>query len=429
MKALLTFFLIVLFFPSWGQKSNTKNLSLIEEAKPEMVGMSLDRLLRIDAMLDEQLEGGRIPGVVVLVARNGKVVYHKAKGFADADKQIPLKTDHIFRLASQSKAITSTAVMMLWEEGKFRLDDPVSNYIPELKGLKVLTGFKYADTSYISRPSKSEITIRQLLTHTSGLGYGAIDSDERIRLIYEKAGAESPFKTDSETLGDFVKRLGQLPLHFDPGEKYLYSYGIDVSGYLVEVLSGMPLDVFLRERLFAPLGMKDTYFYLPQEKVGRLVRVQQKSGQGWEGVPDGNILNDYPVSGAKSFFGGGGGLVGTAMDYALFLQMLLNGGSLNGKQLLSPTTVKIMTANHTGSLYGGTDSYHGLAFSVLTAVGAEKGGRGSEGTFSWGGYFNTQYYVDPQEKVVGVILKQTLGNTGDETGWKFQQLVGAAIDD
>jgi CubicO group peptidase (beta-lactamase class C family) len=395
----------------------------------ESVGISPLRLARIDKMCEEEVANGNLPGMVALVARNGKIVLWKAYGMADTQTGKTMKRDDIFRIASQTKAITSTAVMMLWEEGKFRLDDPVSKYIPEFKNTQVLKTFRYADTSWTTEPAKSEITIRQLLTHTSGLGYGLIDGDERMKMIYQKAKVTELFTTEQVYIADIVKKLAKLPLHHNPGEKFTYSMSIDVLGYLVEVLSGMPFDKFLQTRLFDPLGMNDTRFYHPEEKAGRLVAIQQKVDGKWQRFPNTFYETEYPVKGAKTFFSGGAGLSSTAKDYATFLQMYLNGGELNGARILSRTTVDIIMSNHTAELFGAPDRYHGLAFGVTTATGHAKGGNGSEGTFEWGGYFNTQYFADPKEKVIGLIFKQTQGPVNDVTGWKFRQLVFQSIDD
>ena len=429
MKTWLTIGFCFILSAASAQQLRVKQVAVLEETAPANVGMSPERLQRIDVMIQEQIAKGAIPGAVALVAKNGKLVYLKSFGKVDASSDALLEKDHIFRLASQTKSITSTAVMMLWEEGMFRLDDPISKYIPAFKAMQVLEKFSLSDSSFTARPALGEITIRHLLTHTSGLGYGMIDPDERMRMIYTKGKAVNAFTTNDISIETFVNNLAKMPLHFDPGVKYQYSYGLDVLGYLVEVVSQMPFDQFLRQRLFDPLGMDDTWFYLPEDKASRLVKVQQKSSGVWQNLPDGNVLADYPVKGAQTFFAGGAGLVSTARDYALFLHMYLNGGEVNGQRFLSASTIEIVLDNHSADLYGGSGSYHGLAFSVLRPAGVAKGGEGSAGTFSWGGYFNTQYFVDPQENVIGILLKQTVGSSGDETGWKFQQLVGAAIDD
>ncbi|WP_257667816.1 serine hydrolase domain-containing protein [Parapedobacter tibetensis] len=429
MKTFLTLLFAVTACMLNAQTQSHKKSPPVLEASPSSVGISEDRLKWIDAMLEKSVADGEIPGAVALIARNGKIIYHKAFGIADVEKGRAQQRDDIFRIASQTKAITSTAVMMLWEEGKFQLDDPISKYIPEFKNPQVLQSFRYADTGFTARPANKEITIRHLLTHTSGIGYGVIDGDERMKLIYEKAGTTDLFTTKDVSIGDVVKKLAKLPLHHDPGEKFTYSMGLDVLGYFVEVISGVPFDQFLRERLFDPLGMDDTWFYLPNDKAERLVAIQHKEKGKWANYPITFYDTDYPIKGARTFFSGGAGLSSTAKDYAIFLQMYLNGGELNGVRILSRTTIASMMANQTGNLFGDGDQYYGLAFGVLSPQGVAKGGLGSEGTFVWGGYFNTQYFADPKEHVIGIIMKQTQGSTGDQTAWKFRQLVGTLMDD
>jgi CubicO group peptidase (beta-lactamase class C family) len=429
MKHFYTILLLAIAATTFAQTKSIKKSPPLTEATPESAGMSRERLARIDSMCQQAVATGNLPGIVALVARNGKIVYHKAFGTADAETAKSLKRDAIFRIASQTKAITSTAVMMLWEQGKFRLDDPVSKYIPEFKNPQVLKTFRYSDTSYTTEPAKSEITIRQLLTHTSGLGYGVIDADERFKMIYQKAGVTDLFTTENISIEESVKKLAKLPLHFNPGEKYFYSEGLDVLGYFVEVVSGEPFDQFLRKHLFEPLGMADTWFYLPQEKADRLVTVQKQDGGKWVAYPTTFYDPQYPAKGARRFFSGGAGLSSTARDYATFLQMYLNGGELNGVRILSRTTVQSVMGNQTDTLFNDRNRYYGLAFGVLNEKGQAAGGQGSVGTFDWGGYFNTQYFADPKEKLIGVLMKQTQGPVTDNTGWMFRLLAEAAIDD
>ncbi len=396
---------------------------------PAKAGMSVERLRRIDRMCEEAVREGQVPGVVALVARNGRIVYHKAFGMADNESGRALGRNDIFRIASQSKAITATAVMMLWEEGLFRLDDPVSRWIPEFRNPQVLKTYDEATGNWTGEPARREITIRDLLTHTSGIGYGVIDGDARFRKMYAKAGVTDLFTTEAVTIGESVRRLAKLPLHHHPGEKYTYGEGLDVLGRFIEVVSGQSFDVFLRTRLFDPLGMKDTGFYLPPEKAGRLVPVQKPENGKWVRYPVTFYDPEYPVKGAKSFFSGGAGLCSTARDYATFLQMYLNGGELNGVRILSRTTIDVIMAEQVApGLWGGDQRHYGLAFGVLDSKGAARGGEGSAGTFDWGGYFNTQYFADPREKTIGILMKQTQGGN-DSTAWKFRLLVGQAIDD
>jgi CubicO group peptidase (beta-lactamase class C family) len=429
MKNLIFTLLTAVIIISCARPEKDNSLPLAT-ATPESQGMSSERLARIDTMLQQAVDQGNIPGSVALIARNGRIVYHKAFGMADNESGRVMKSDDIFRIASQTKAITATAVMILWEEGKFQLDDPISKYIPEFRNPGVLKSFNQKDTTYTTDPAKSEITIRQLLTHTSGIGYGEIDGDERFKMIYNKAGITDAFTAEKVILSENIKKLARLPLHHNPGEKFTYSEGLDVLGYLIEIVSGMPFDKFLRARIFDPLGMNDTWFYLPDDKASRLVSVQEPVEGKWKRYPKTFYDTDYPVTGAKTFFAGGAGLSSTAKDYATFLQMYLNGGELNGKRILSRTTVKTIMGNQNYFVWGDdAESYYGLAFGVLTGKGAEKGGQGTAGTFTWGGYFSTSYLADPVEKIIVILMKQTQNQSKDDTEWKFKILAGQAIND
>jgi len=400
-------------------------------ARPEDAGMSTERLARIDRVVEEFTGQQWIAGAVVLVARHGKIVYYKALGQDDPSKNDPLRKDDIFRIASQTKAITSTAVMMLFEEGHFLLDDPISQYIPEFKNPKVVQTFNDKDSSYTSVPAKSEITIRHLLTHTSGIGYGAFDP-KRLGAIQAKAKyREIAVSSANHVLGEQIKKMGQLPLLHQPGEKWTYGMNSDVLGYLVEVVSGMTLKDFLHQRLFAPLGMKDTYFYLPQEKAARLTTFYRETKAGKvekyteasQGLPP-----DFPLLPGGKYYAGGGGLSSTALDYAIFLQMLLNKGEYNGKRLLSRRTVEMMTMNQIGDLSLKEDKF-GLAFSVATEKTAAKLPL-SPGSFAWGGIFGTTYWADPKEGLLAIFLTQVYPSSYvNELHNKFQVLVYQAITD
>ena len=428
MKKSFTFILLLLISTLSAQTESSKTSAPLSEGSALEEGISPERLNRIDAMLKDAIDAKQIPGAVALIARNGKVVFHNAYGMAD-EAGNAMDKDAIFRIASQTKAITSTAVMMLWEEGKFRLDDPISKYIPEFENAQVLDSYDESDGSYTTKAAENQITIRHLLTHTSGLGYGVIDGDKRFKEIYKKAGITDLFTTENISIEESVKKLAKLPLHHNPGEKFTYSEGLDVLGYFIEVVSGLPFDEFLRTRIFDPLQMNDTWFYLPEEKHKRLVQVQERKEDKWTKYPVTFYDTDYPVKGAKRFFSGGAGLSSSAKDYATFLQMYLNMGELNGVRILSRTTVQSIMGNQTGNKFGEGKKHYGLAFGVVTPEGQDAGGEGSTGTFDWGGYFNTQYFADSKEQIVGILMKQTQGNTGDQTGWKFRQMVFAAVDD
>lgn len=376
-------------------------------AKPEEAGFSSERLARIDQTIMSHLNAGHIPGAVVFIARNGKVVYHKAFGYSNTDTKVQLKKDDLFRIASQSKAITSLAIMMLWEENKFGLDDPVSKYIPEFKNPRVLTRFNIVDSTYSTEPAKSEITIRHLLTHTSGLDYAGIGSQE-FKAIYAKSKITSGIGgLEGPTISEAMKKLGGLPLKHHPGEKYTYGLNTDVLGYLVEVLSGKTLDEFFRTRIFQPLGMKDTHFYLPAEKYNRLVNLHEHSGNGMATIKHSiydNFNPDYPKL-KSTYYSGGAGLTSTIEDYGKFLQLFINGGTFNGVRLISRKTVELMLTNQIPDLQA---SPFGLGFGLETAKNDHLD-PASIGSFSWGGAFNTNYWGDPKEKIVALIYTNIYG--------------------
>ncbi len=423
------YFLLLFFIGVFVLKSQENpEANALVNGNPESQGISEKRLERIDGMFQEAIENKEIPGAVALVARNGKIVYYKAFGVADHTTKSKFRPSSIFRIASQTKAITSTAVMMLWEEGKFKLDDPISKWIPEFKNPKILDSL-HQDGSYTTHPAKNEITIRHLLTHTSGLGYGQIDGDKRFTQIYEDVGIVDLFTTDDVTVGENIKKLAVLPLHHEPGSKFYYGEGLDVLGYFVEIISGMPFDQFLKSRLFNPLGMEDTFFYLPKSKHNRLVPVQTKENGNWIKYPTTFYNPDYPKEGSQTYFSGGAGLVSTALDYTKFLQMYLNKGVFNGHRILSRKTIELIMSHQVENLWANDGKYYGLAFSIVNEQGKSIGGMGSPDTFDWGGYFNTKYFADPKENLIGVLMKQTYDIGADSTTEKFLQLVYQAIND
>ncbi|QNF34181.1 beta-lactamase family protein [Adhaeribacter swui] len=428
-KYLLSLLLTCSVVFSYAQKiASPKSGVIFKNAAPETVSMSSERLQRLDNMIREYTSKNYVPGAIAFIARDGKIVYQKATGVNDLDKKTPLSPDAIMRIASQTKALTSLGVMLLFEEGKFLLDDPASKYIPTFKNPKVLEKFNEKDSTYTAVPAKREVTIRHLLTHTSGIGYAGIGSKEAVA-IYAKANVTSGIGTPNGKVGDAMNRLGGLPLMHQPGEKFTYGLSTDVLGYLIEVLSGMPLDQFMRTRIFEPLDMQDTYFYLPTNKQNRLANLFTEDAQKntIKAADRPGLSLDYPKVTNGTYFSGGAGLSSTITDYAKFLQMMLNQGSYNGKQIISPATVRLMTTNQIGDVNQGENNKFGLGFGIITAKGAAKLGV-SEGSYEWGGYFGTSYWVDPKEGIVALIYTQKAPNsTGGSLSDKFKAMVYQAI--
>ena len=398
-------------------------------AKPESVGLSSDRLDRIANVVQHDIDDKRIAGAVTLVVRRGHVAWFKAQGMMDREAGKPMPTDAIFRICSMTKPITSIAVMMLYEEGKFLLDDPISKYLPEFTNPKVLV--KPASGEPYTIPATKEITIRDLLRHTSGLTY---NWNPDLGRMYEKANVASGLLQYNGTIGDSVKQLAGLPLLFNPGDRFEYSLGVDVLGRLVEVVSGKPLDEFFRTRIFEPLGMKDTYFFPPDNKLGRLATAYTYyPDKGLNRFPDTPIREgtfvysaDYPSKGPKKLFSGGAGLVSTAMDYARFCQMMLDEGKVGNTRLLSRKTVELMTHDQLGKI--GPDQSFGLGFGI-EGVKGPLGELGSAGEYNWGGFFYTGFTIDPKEQMIVVFMAQ-LHPTGDLTlDRQVNELAYQAIND
>lgn len=395
-----------------------------QELKPyiadnvKYVSMDAERLALIDAVVKQYVDSQWIAGATIIAARNGQIVYQKAIGYSDAGKKTPQKNDDIFRIASQTKAITSVAVMMLYEEGKFLLDDPISKYIPAFAKPQVLDKFNPADSSYTTVPAKSEITIRQLLTHTSGISYAQIGTKEA-NAIYGKADITAGIGVaEGRTLAPDMLKLAKLPLMHQPGERFTYGLNTDVLGYLVEIVSGKSLDKFFRERILDPLGMNDTWFYLPENKQKRLVALHtedslKKVTVAGESINrNGAWISNYPNK-KGTYFSGGAGLSSTAYDYAIFMEMMRNGGIYKGKRLLSKNSVDMMTQNQIGNVDRGPNEKFGLGFGILTEQGSSRLGL-STGTYSWGGAFSSTYWIDAKEKIVAqVFINQSPISHGD----------------
>ncbi len=398
-------------------------------SSPDAAGFSAEHFRNADRIVKEYMDSAWIPGAAAIVVKNGRIAYHKEWGFQDAGKKIPMKKDGIFRIASQTKAITSVAVMILFDEGKLLLDDPISKYIPEFNTLQVIETFNLKDSSYTTVPAKNSLTIRHLLTHTSGIGYAQIGSPEA-NALYAKNGISAGIGTQGELLAPAMKKLAALPLFHEPGKKWTYGLNTDVLGYLVEVVSGTSLDDFFQKRIFTPLGMKDTYFNLPAEKQNRLVKLLKVDPDGKITENDNLTIQEqaldinYPNSNS-SYYSGGAGLSSTLLDYAIFLQMLLNEGEYNGRRILGKNTVRMMTMNQIGDVNFGVNKF-GLGFSVITEAGSAISPR-QIGTFAWGGAFSTTYYVDPKEKLICLFFKQLWGDKHGELSDKFTSVVYSAM--
>jgi CubicO group peptidase (beta-lactamase class C family) len=397
--------------------------------KPESLGLSSERLERIGSVVQQNVDDKHIAGAVTLVVRHGKVAWFKAQGMMDREASKTMPTDAMFRICSMTKPITTVAAMMLYEEGKFLLDDPVSKYLPEFKNPKVLV--KPATGEPYAIPASKEITIRDLMRHTSGITYQWNDS---LGPLYEKANVASGLLPYDGTIGDSTKRLAAQPLLFNPGDRFEYGLGVDVLGRLVEVVSGKPLDEFFRTRIFEPLGMKDTYFFPPDNKVGRLAAAYTYyPDKGLNRFPDTPIREgsfvysaDYPTKGPKKLFSGGAGLVSTAMDYARFCQMMLDEGKVGTTRLLSRKTVELMTHDQLGKI--GSDQGFGLGFGI-DGVKAPLSELGSPGEYAWGGFFFTTFSIDPKEQMIVIFMAQ-LHPTGDLTlDRQVHELAYQAIND
>lgn len=392
---------------------------------PADLGFSVERLGRLDAAIDRSIDEHQLAGGVVLIRRDGRDAVLKTYGMQDVEKAKPMQVDAIFRIASMSKAVTTVAVMMLYEEGRFLLNEPVSKYLPAFKdsvvAVRTPATAGATEPPFTTVPTKRPITIHHLLTHTAGLTYGEGPAKE----LYEQAHLSGWYLADhDETIAQVVDRLASLPLNGQPGDAWQYGYSTDVLGRLVEVVSGQPLDQFFEERIFKPLKMQDTCFFLPPEKAARLANVY--------GVEDGKLAlketaetSNY-VKGPRKCFSGGAGLLSTITDYGRFLQMLLNDGELDGVRLLSPKTVELMHVNHTGDKYRRDTTAFGLGFWVNEDPGGY-GELGTEGAYGWGSAYFPQYVVDPKERLIAIFMTQLTPTGGSTLNQRFKVLTYQAL--
>ena len=412
---LLFLFLVIFSSAQVISKSNKPNPSI-----------DYTRLMRIDSLVNIYVKNDWVKGVVTLIVKDNQLVQYKGYGYADASAKKPMNSDAMFRIMSQTKAITSAGIMILYEQGKLMLDQPVADFVPEFRNQSVLDKFNASDTTYTTVSAKRNITIRDLLTHTSGIDYADIGS-RNMQMIYAKHRIPSGLGYFDADLLTEMKRLARLPLAFQPGERFQYGLNTDLLGCLIEVISGQTVDEFFRKNIFEPIGMKDTYFNVPQSKANRLASVYTEDPQGhiipWSKTFR-NIDPAYPVM-EKRYFSGGAGLTSTAFDYAVFLQMLLNGGVYNGKRILSPRTVEMMTSNQLNFSYNGTNEF-GLGFEIVTEKGANLGPR-NKGSFSWGGYYGTTYWADPKAKLVCLIMTQHTPNSHGDLSGRITNMIYASL--
>ncbi len=396
--------------------------------EPGPPGFLDDRLQRIDNAINAEVSIGKIPGAVALIMKDGDVAYHKSFGLADIDSGTPMQTDSIFRIASMTKAITSVAAMTLYERGYFRLNDPIAKYLPEFGDMRIVSAVDDDGSVVTTVPAKNPIRVIHLLTHTAGLGYPFIPS--QVQKAYVDAGIIDGATGRDIDVASQMSLLASQPLLFEPGEQFAYGLNTDLLGYFVEVVSGKPLDEYFAEEIFRPLGMDDTYFYLPDGKADRLVTLYAAVDQGLvvsQGDESDIKLDDprYPVSGARRYFSGGIGLSSTTHDYARFLQMLLNDGELDGARILGRKSVELMRTARVD--WDGDDAPDfGLGFRVISDI-AKQGEIGSPGTYAWGGAFNTTYWIDPVENLVAVYMSQARPTKSD-MGDRFRTLVYQALE-
>jgi CubicO group peptidase (beta-lactamase class C family) len=398
----------------------------LPKAKPESVGMSSQRLELLSETLDAYARDNRIAGGVAMVVRRGNVAYLHSYGKRDLEANSPMAEDAIFRIASQSKALTSVAIMILQEDGKLLLSDPVSKYIPEFANSTVAVPKDGGGYEIVK--AKRQITIRDLLTHTAGISYGSGPAKDR----WDAAKITGWYFADrDEEISETVKRLAALPMDAHPGERWIYGFSTDILGVVVEKASGKTLDIFLSERITKPLDMKDTSFYLPADKAARFAAVYSIKDGKLERAPDPGVgvgQGAY-LNGPRKSFSGGAGLLSTARDYARFLQMMVNGGKLNGKRILSRKSVELMTVDHLRTIkYDRDGQGFGLGFSIVKDVGAY-GAPTSVGEYGWGGAYHSNYWVDPKEQLVVVYFTQLIPAGSIDDYGKLRALVYQSIID
>lgn len=397
----------------------------------------------IDNMITKEIDENNIPGAVVLIGNENEIIFQKPYGVKNPKTNEKYNYDDIFRIASMTKAITSFGVVKLWEKGLIEFDDPIKKYIPEFNYVEILNSFNEDDTTYTTIERTKDITIRQLLTHTSGIGYDFIDGNPAIKAVYHKKKQNFMdngvlcFCDQDVTIGESITKLATVPLHHEPGEKFTYGIGLDVLGYMIEIVSKKSLDVFFKEEIFEPLEMNDTYFYLPEDKFERLVPVQSfDSGlsynsnssniesNSWIIFEDDRFNVNYPIEGERVFFAGGCGLSSTVRDYYNFLSIFINNGKFKGKQIIKKSTNDMVFENQLSDNF---NTSIGLVFGITSKNDEWFNKSKTEGILHWGGYWNTSFFADDKNKLIALIYKQTQ-NT-NETSWdKLREIIYNSID-
>tara|TARA_B100001564_G_scaffold331634_1_gene317822 strand:+ start:74 stop:1345 length:1272 start_codon:yes stop_codon:yes gene_type:complete len=396
---------------------------------------------QIDSMINNEIESNNIPGAVILIGDEKGINYQKSYGIKNPETNEEYNNDDIFRIASMTKAITSFGVVKLWEKGLIDFDDPIKKYIPEFEYVQILDSFNENDSSYTTKKRIKDITIRQLLTHTSGIGYDFIDANPAIKAIYHKKKQDFMnygvlcFCDQDVTIGESIRKLSDVPLHHEPGEKYTYGIGLDVLGYMIEIVSNKTLDVYFKEEIFDPLEMTDTYFYIPKNKSKRLVPVQTfNSGlsyntnivdnDSWVIFEDKRFNVNYPIQGERVFFAGGCGLSSTVKDYYNFLSIFINDGKFKGKQIINKTTNDLIFKNQLSDDF---NTSIGLVFGITSNNDGWFNEGKTEGVLHWGGYWNTNFFADNKNKLIALIYKQTQ-NTSENSWGRLREIIYQSID-
>lgn len=427
----ISFFAIIILLASCSAK-NEQSIDQeprLQFAEPSEVGLNLDSLQRIDEIISNYVETNQFPGAVILIAKNGKIVYETEVGWSDSSHSEPYRKDHIFRMASMTKPLTSVAAMQLFEQGKLDLDDPISKYIPEFSNPMVMTSFNEKDTTWESRPAHRGPTVRHLLNQTAGVPYGFINPPV-FGAILAKSNIPDLATHKNLTIGEIAAKLGKIPLMHDPAEKWMYGLNTDVLGRVVEVASGQTLGNYIEENITTPLEMDDMKFFLDEDRAKRLVEVYIAGSDSTINYltadPSRELFHpDYPAVGAKTYYSGGSGMSGTARDYFIFAQMMLNNGAFNNQQILKPETAKMMHMNQIDTLtYSWGPAKFGFGFDV-----AKGNPMRPDGTYSWGGAFSTTFWIDPENELIAIMLSQVLFAPNRSMNQEFERAVYNALED